>query len=245
MDANRTLAMNARATLSCALFCSMLCASLTGCAKHTSSKAPAQPPKPARIGSTQKGEASWYGDPYHGRRAASGEVYDMEQLTAAHRTLPFQTWVEVTNLKNGRKVRVRINDRGPFVNGRIIDLSRAAAREIDMVRMGIAPVQLRVIKPPKVSSVDPPVESIVATVEARNGFVMETGDSQDRGQAEAVVGASLLLPLDDAGWLALVDSDPQVWKISVGKDRTIGAANILVMPFKSIKNKELIIQGPK
>jgi len=104
---------------------------------------------PAKIGETETGLASWYGNPYHGRRTASGEIYDMEQLTAAHRTLPFQTWVEVTDLENGKKVNVRITDRGPFVNGRIIDLSLAAAREIEMVRPGIARVKLKVIKPPK------------------------------------------------------------------------------------------------
>src|SRR6185369_12667860 len=88
----------------------------------------------------------------HGRRSASGEIFDKEQLTAAHRTLPFQTWVEVTNLDNGKHVDVRIIDRGPFVDGRIIDLSRGAAREIDLLRTGIAKVELRVIEAPKVLS---------------------------------------------------------------------------------------------
>ena len=103
----------------------------------------------AKIGATETGIASWYGDPYNGRRAASGEIYDMEQLTAAHRTLPFQTWVEVTDLDNGKRVNVRITDRGPFVDGRIIDLSLAAARKIEMVGPGIARVKLKVIPPPQ------------------------------------------------------------------------------------------------
>jgi rare lipoprotein A len=102
--------------------------------------------KPARIGETQTGIASWYGVPYNGRRAANGEVYDMEKLTAAHRTLPFDTWVEVTNLTNNKRVDVRITDRGPFVNGRIIDLSLAAAREIDLVTAGIVRVRIKVIR---------------------------------------------------------------------------------------------------
>src|ERR1051325_12212445 len=84
----------------------------------------------ARLGSTQTGVASWYGYPYHGRRAANGEIYDMEKMTAAHRTLPFNTWVRVRNLTNNKTVDVRINDRGPFYDGRIIDLSHAAARSI-------------------------------------------------------------------------------------------------------------------
>ena len=106
------------------------------------------PIAPARVGSSETGVASWYGVPYDGRRAASGEVYDMRQLTAAHRSLPFQTWVEVTNLSNGKQVDVRINDRGPFAKGRVLDLSQAAARDIDMLRAGTARVRLKVIPPP-------------------------------------------------------------------------------------------------
>jgi len=88
----------------------------------------------------EEGIASWYGKKYHGRRTSSGERYDMHGMTAAHRTLPFGTVVRVTNLRNGRTVRVTINDRGPFVDGRIIDLSYRAATELDMVRDGVAPV---------------------------------------------------------------------------------------------------------
>jgi rare lipoprotein A len=99
-------------------------------------------------GGGQTGEASWYGEPHHGRTTASGETYDMNQLTAAHRTLPLGTRVLVTNLKNGRAVEVRINDRGPTVEGRIIDLSYAAARELGAVSGGTIPVRLRVISQP-------------------------------------------------------------------------------------------------
>lgn len=104
---------------------------------------------PAVIGKTQKGVASWYGHPYHGRRTSNGEVYDMNKMTAAHRALPFDTWVQVMNLDNGRSTQVRINDRGPFVRGRIIDLSRAAAEAIAMIGPGTARVRLKIVKPPK------------------------------------------------------------------------------------------------
>ena len=117
------------------------------CARKSSAHVPSSV-KPARIGETETGIASWYGVPYDGRRAASGEIFDMEKLTAAHRTLPFDTWVEVTNLSNNKRVDVRITDRGPFVNGRIIDLSLAAAREIDLVTVGIVRVKIKVIKKP-------------------------------------------------------------------------------------------------
>jgi len=96
------------------------------------------------IGWTETGIASWYGEPYNGRRAANGEIYDMEKLTAAHRTLPFGAVVRVTNMTNSKRVEVRITDRGPFVDGRIIDLSRAAARQIDLIRPGIARVRIEI-----------------------------------------------------------------------------------------------------
>lgn len=93
----------------------------------------------------QEGIASWYGRKYHRRHTASGERYDMFALTAAHRTLPFGTVLKVTNLENGRTVKVRVNDRGPFVKGRIIDLSLAAAREIDMEIAGVVRVRIEII----------------------------------------------------------------------------------------------------
>jgi len=94
---------------------------------------------PAPSGYTEEGNASWYGVPFHGRHASNGEIYDMYKLTAAHRTLPFETMVRVTNLNNGKSTVVRITDRGPFVDNRIIDLSLAAAREVD----SIAPASCR------------------------------------------------------------------------------------------------------
>jgi len=99
---------------------------LAGCARPRVVIAPSPPA--ARIGYEETGLASWYGNPYHGRRAASGEVYDMMEMTAAHQTLPFNTWLIVENLNNHRTAEVRVNDRGPFVDKRILDLSYAAAR---------------------------------------------------------------------------------------------------------------------
>ena len=94
---------------------------------------------------TTSGTASWYGGKFHGRRTASGETYNQNALTAAHRTLPFGTEVVVTNENNGKSIVVRINDRGPFTGGRIIDLSRKAATAIDMINSGTARVKLEVI----------------------------------------------------------------------------------------------------
>jgi len=97
----------------------------------------------------ERGMASWYGEDFHGWVTANGEIYDMEALTAAHRTLPLGTEVRVTNAENGRQVLVRINDRGPYLYGRVIDLSLAAARELGMVESGIAAVQIEVVGEPR------------------------------------------------------------------------------------------------
>ena len=111
-------------------------------------RAPARVPA-ARMGATEEGIASWYGEPYHGRRAANGEIFDMEQFTAAHPSFPFETWVRVRLLSTNKNTDVRIIDRGPFVKGRIIDLSRGAARDLGLLGPGVAKVRVTVIPPPK------------------------------------------------------------------------------------------------
>lgn len=93
----------------------------------------------------ETGRASFYGSEFHGRRTASGERYDHQEMTAAHRTLPFGTRVRVTNVTNGKSVVVRITDRGPFRKGRVIDVSKRAARELGFVRQGTTEVELRVV----------------------------------------------------------------------------------------------------
>ena len=106
-------------------------------------------PLAPRVGAAQEGLASWYGGKFHGRKTASGERFDQSALTAAHCTLPFGTTVRVTNQKNGRAVKVRINDRGPFGNARrVIDVSKAAARALGMIGEGVVPVRLEVLSTP-------------------------------------------------------------------------------------------------
>ena len=107
---------------------------------------------PALVGLEESGQASWYGEPYHGRRSASGEVYDMNQMVAAHRTLPFGTWLLVENRDNGRTVEVRIIDRGPFKDDRILDVSRAAVVALGGTGTGTFPVRTRVIAGPSGSA---------------------------------------------------------------------------------------------
>lgn len=95
---------------------------------------------------TSSGQASYYGQKFHGRTTANGERFDMNGLTAAHRSLPFGTKVRVTNSRNKQSVIVRINDRGPFIGGRVIDLSRSAASKIGMIKSGVAPVNIEILE---------------------------------------------------------------------------------------------------
>ncbi len=129
---------------------------------------PSQSAAPA--GYTEEGNASWYGVPFNGRRASNGEIYDMYKLTAAHRTLPFETMVRVTNLNNGKSTTVRITDRGPFVDNRIIDLSLAAAREIESIGPGVVPVRVEVLT----QGIDP----------TGGFFTVQVGAFRDPGNAE-------------------------------------------------------------
>jgi rare lipoprotein A len=124
-------------------------------------------------GNVQTGIASWYGGEFHGKRTSSREVYDMNDLTAAHNTLPLGTFVAVTNLNNGQSVVVRINDRGPFVKNRVIDLSYAAARALDMIGTGTAPVRIEVL-----ADISPPLAAL--------RFSVQTGSFIRRANAEAM-----------------------------------------------------------
>ncbi|MBW1971600.1 MAG: septal ring lytic transglycosylase RlpA family protein [Deltaproteobacteria bacterium] len=103
------------------------------------------PPPPKKMVKVQEGIASWYGPGFHGKPTSCGEIYNMYQMTAAHKTLPLGTKVMVTNLENGRSVEVTINDRGPFVKGRIIDLSYAAAKQLGIIGKGTAKVRIEVL----------------------------------------------------------------------------------------------------
>ncbi len=130
---SKTLDPRSRAAVGLMVFCAVL----SGCSAN---RKPQTRPSGARP--LEKGTASWYGVQFHGRRTASGERYDMNELTAAHPSLPFGTLLEVRNLRNGKSVVVRVNDRGPFKKSRILDLSLGAAREIGLVLSGTAPVEL-------------------------------------------------------------------------------------------------------
>jgi peptidoglycan lytic transglycosylase len=119
----------------------------------------------------EQGIASWYGVPFHGRRAANGEIFDMNTLVAAHRTLPFGSILRVTNLNNGRQIEVRVIDRGPFVGDRMLDLARAAAVGLDMIGTGTAPVRIELLSGPSPAVGD---------------FTVQIGAFSDRANAEVL-----------------------------------------------------------
>lgn len=158
--------------------------------------------------STQVGIASWYGHPFHGRPTASGEIYDMEKMTAAHRTLPLGTTVRVENLANSQSIEVRINDRGPFVHDRIIDLSHAAAQAISMP--GIANVRLEVISAPRRRALE------VFAVQV-GAFSKQPEALNLRSQLERKYGTAKLI---------FRDGD-QTWRVIVGSQLTLEDAKTL------------------
>ena len=168
-----------------------------------------RPTTPPEDGET--GLASWYGHPYHGRQAADGEIYDMETMVAAHRTLPFQTRVRVENLDNGRSVEVRIIDRGPFIAGRIIDLSHAAAQEVQLIGPGVARVKLHLISEP------PQVRPAV--------YGVQVGAFAQRTNAERLMAAMR----ERFGYARIVrrDGDPILWRVVAGEEPTSDAAEAL------------------
>ena len=175
----------------------------------TSRRGAAATPNPALAAYTEEGIASWYGIPFHGRRASNGEVYDMNKLTAAHRTLPFETVVRVTNLNNGKATVVRITDRGPFVDNRIIDLSMAAAREIDSVGAGVVPVRLEIVS----AGIDP----------GSGFFTVQVGAFRERGNAERL--RERLTPSYSPIFIQSYDSpDGLFYRVRVGKVPGEGAA---------------------
>jgi rare lipoprotein A len=174
-------------------------------------------PRPSRIpvvvqpGDTEEGVASWYGHPYHGRPAANGEIYDMEKMTAAHRTLPFDTWVRVYDLDNNRTTEVRITDRGPFVGGRIIDLSLAAARELELIGPGVARVRIEVVRTPPNA--------------APGLFAVQVGAFRDRANAERL--RSQMEARYGSARLLQRAENPAVWRVLVGAETSEDGANRL------------------
>ena len=200
-------------------------AAFSGCAKKRATIVVPQVPPPITSGET--GLASWYGHPYHGRAAADGEIYDMETLVAAHRTLPFGTMVRVTNLGNGKTVDVRIIDRGPFVDGRVIDLSHAAAEAIGSVGPGIAQVRLDILSLPAMSS-------------AGNWFAVQAGAFLDRDRAERLRGS--LEQEYGRARLVLRPGPTPMWRVLVGQEPTQDGAVALAAKLRKTNGTGFVVR---
>jgi rare lipoprotein A len=196
-------------------FCLLAALAIAGCGHKKHARITPPPPSrataPAKVGQTESGVASWYGHPYHGRAAANGEIYDMEKMTAAHRTLPFNTWVRVYDLDNDKTTEVRIIDRGPFVEGRIIDLSHAAAKQVEMIGPGVARVRIEVISTPP--DAVPGLFSIQV-----GAFRVKANAERLRTQMEQQYGTARLLERAE---------DPGIWRVLVGAESSEGSAAAL------------------
>jgi rare lipoprotein A len=173
----------------------------------TAEPAPAPTIELEEEGWTEKGIASWYGEPYHGRRTASGEIYDMHQLTAAHKALAFGSVVKVTRRDTGADVKVRVNDRGPFIEGRIIDLSYAAAKKIDLDIDGVAPVKIKVVGRQAL-----PERKPVRAGEPEECFWVQVGAFGDPGNARRAE-AELERNGEEAVVLEGLD---ELWRVRIG-----------------------------
>lgn len=161
--------------------------------------APSADPSVYVVGWTQTGVASWYGEPFHGRPTAAGCIYDMEAMTSAHQTIPFGTRIRVDNLENGRSIDLRVNDRGPFGRGRILDVSRAAARDLGMMGPGTARVRITVIEAANL-------------VSARGGcVVVQVGAYGDRASAE-----EKLREVARAGFEGSIEPYEDVYRVVAG-----------------------------
>lgn len=192
-----------------------------------SSRPSAAPPKAIAvpIGYSEEGVASWYGIPYHGRAAADGEIYDMETLVAAHRLIPFNTWLMVTNLSNGKSVKVRVIDRGPFIEGRILDLSKAAARQIDLLGPGVGRVRIEVIAAP-------------LDIPANDFYAVQVGAFSVYANAERA--RSEYAQRFGVAQLALKQGNVPLWRVLVGKERSIDAAQELAKTLNA-ENKTVFV----
>lgn len=215
-----------------------------------------------KIGWTESGIASWYGIPYHGRQAANGEIYNMNELTAAHRTLPFGAIVKVTSATSSSSVTVRITDRGPFVGDRIIDLSRQAARQIDMIGPGIMKVRLQLVaygpphlgaKPviPEQEQREPeqqrqpeqqqqqPGQQQEQEVPALSGYAVQVGLYNDKAKAESL--KDRLSRRYQPVTLVPRQGAREQWRVLVGDKPTEAEAEALAVVLKKQVGEALVV----
>jgi rare lipoprotein A len=171
-------------------------------------------------GYVERGVASWYGTKFHGRKTSSGEIYDTYGMTAAHKSLPLPTYVRVTNLRNHKSVIVKVNDRGPFVDNRLIDLSYAAAKKLDITGNGTGHVEVRVITPGKTKTFvkSPPVQnSPNASHQDPEGSVyIQVAAFQDHQNAKRLRNKLEKMPISEINILEGVQNQKKIYRVRIG-----------------------------
>jgi rare lipoprotein A len=198
-------------------------------------------------GYRETGVASWYGKQFHGLPTAGGEIYDMHELTAAHKTLPIPTWVEVTNLRNDASVIVKVNDRGPFVDNRIIDLSFAAARQLGMVEAGTGMVEVRALGTPATgtdqttarlvtpaaSTAIAPASSVMPTRSSEPLF-LQVGAFGDPANARRLLERLTGAGFDDVFMISATQTTPVIHRVRIGPIDSVASFDALVARLTSL-----------
>jgi len=193
-------------------------------------------------GYREQGVASWYGAPFHGRRTSSGTVYDMHEFTGAHKTLPLPTLVRVTNLDNGRSVVLTVDDRGPFVKNRLIDLSYAAAKELDIVKSGTGRVEVEAVRTRRVQSASPaaqPAGSAQLLYMQVGAFSDEANAARLKGSLESKGVNNVVIRYDD-------DVRPALYRVRIGPIEGSAEYDALAsrLAALSIANPRLVTESP-
>ena len=177
---------------------------------------------------TARGIASWYGTKFHGRRTSSGEPYDMYAMTAAHKTLPIPVFVEVTNLDNHRKIIVRVNDRGPFVEGRIIDLSYVAAKKLGIDAKGTGRVEIRTIDPRKKKvDVRPTASKDISIASSSGQLYLQVGAFTDHTNATQLLSRLVAATSENVLINRKSTGDQDVYRVRIGPLNSESEANLL------------------
>jgi rare lipoprotein A len=183
-------------------------------------------------GFVEKGIASWYGTKFHGRRTSSGEIYDMYGMTAAHKSLPLPTYVEVINLKNNKKIIVKVNDRGPFHGNRIIDLSYTAAIKLDILKNGTGLVEIRTVRTEEISAVDLDKElAVISTPEVKNEdrFYIQVGSFSNLINAEDLKKKLKSIGEEMISVNEIVVSGSTLYRVKIGPLTDVKQADAIVL----------------
>lgn len=206
-------------------------------------------PMSSNAGYREKGVASWYGKKFHGRKTATGETYDMYQMTAAHKTLPLPSYAEVTNLDNGRKIIVRVNDRGPFHGGRIIDLSYAGATKLGIIGRGTGKVEVRAINAKKYGASEPVVKPIKVAVvnqhahkgeahshqqNAGPGLYLQVGTFSSIDRAEALQKKLAGQLAEKVFLMPVYRGQGSLYRVRIGPLANVGVSEAMAMKLKSM-----------